>query len=432
MKRIIILVFILFLLTACSSSKEIPENEEITLTISANYDSYGLKTIAQKYEQDNPNIKIFFSSSTDDTQYLKKIETSLMSGTADDILIMGQVDYYNFAKNNLLVDFYELMRSDSSFSEDDYFTNTFESLEYNGGLYVFPLNLAFSMVGVNRHISDELLDTYMKYDKVYYRGLLNMLNRFNSEGRYYLEPNFSPFNMLTNEWNSFVDREKAICDFNNQRFIDLLKDSLEATPPVKNSSGNWYHITSRSSSGFDLEYETEISKQYMFYMAFNSNLQYIIPQQEEKVYTHFLPLTTEDGKLIVSSTKLAMSGNSNHKEAAWEFIKYAIDAKEEYGFDTLMSIKKSIIQKTYSEEIRRILDQATSTEGDIVFITDKEYAHDVAIEKIMNIAAMPLSYQKTDINNDFMKILEPFRLGIMTAEQIASDLQSKTELQLKE
>jgi ABC-type glycerol-3-phosphate transport system substrate-binding protein len=151
------------------------------------------------------------------------------------------------------------------------------------------------------------------------------------------------------------------------------------------------------------------------------------------VYTHFIPLTNEDGRLIVSTpTKLAISSNSNHKEAAWKFIKYAIDAREAFGFDSLMSIKKSIAQKTYSEEIRRILDQSTSSEGDIVFAADKEYAHDVAIKKLMNISAMPLVYAKSDSYSDYIKTLEQFRLGIMTAEQMASELQNKTEIWLKE
>jgi len=222
--------------------------EETTLTVWSLWDEYGISAWSQQYQELNPNVKIVHEAFTGDVQasYLRLLETKLMGGSAPDIFYVDRADYYAYANSGLLADFYELMDSDATFDRDDYFTNLFEAFEFKGGLYAFPLGFTFLMPGVNINISDELVESYTKLDAVRYRDLIDMHQRFNTDGRYRLDPNFTPSRVFFAEFNQYIDFENGTSDFSNKKLVDLLDDSLRSTAPNRDWStfifGTWSRL----------------------------------------------------------------------------------------------------------------------------------------------------------------------------------------------
>lgn len=439
-----LLVALLFYIAGCGKE---PEQEDglITVTITALDDHYGLRFYAREYERANPNVKVVVNrpiSAIFDglfapesfTDYSRHLEMGLMSNTGDDILCLNTIDYYKYADSGLLMDFYSLIKDDPDFDGDNYFMNVIEAFEYKGGLYVFPLNFEFQLMGVNLHVNSELVNAYKQYDKISTRDLLDLYQRFNP-GQYSLGYMLTPPLLLLTEMDSFVDREKATCDFTNQRFLDLLNDSRMATAKDQDwRSGFVYAVWS-------LEDETELAKKYMFQPAYSINLQYIIPQREDKNFTHFIPLVSDDGKATIGSlsppTQLAISKGSKHKEAAWEFIKYLIRAREfVYDSSNSIYINKSTTEKLYATNIQSCYYRPDLSESGLVFAEDREYALKAGMEKIMGTSSMPMRFPGSKVmyysDEEYWSIFEQCRLNVMSAEQVASWLQNRTEIRLKE
>ena len=438
-----LLVALLFCIAGCGKE---PEQDDglITLTITAFEDYYGLDLYAREYERENPNVKVVVNQPirANDSGYLaamanysKHLQTALMTNTADDILCTDFVDYYKYADSGLLADIYPFLENDPDFNEDDYFMNVIEAFKYKGGLYNFPLNFNVQLIGVNLHINNELVDAFKKYDKVSVWDLLDLYQKFNPS-QYYLYENFNPPRLLLAEIDSFVDREKGACDFINKRFLDLLNNSHIATA----KSYDW-RFEEYYDAWFSLEAETELSKKYMFQRVGKDSFQYIIPQKEDKNFTHFIPLASDDGKVMISTvfapTQIAVSMGSKHKEAAWGFIKYLIQARESayHGINS-MRINKSATEEVFAKDIQMFFNQPNLSELGIMFAEDKENSLKAGVEKIMKINSMPMHYAGSWVmyhyDNEFWDIFDQYRLGFMTAEQVASWLQNRTELRLKE
>ena len=109
----------------------------------------------------------------------------------------------------------------------------------------------------------------------------------------------------------------------------------------------------------------------------------------------------------------------------------------------IVETNRSATSDIYSRFIRRRLEDAGWVrsyygESDISFHADIEYAHGVAMERLMEISSMPLSIEFMGGSGGFRdavrphELLEQLRLGVMTTEQFVSELQSKASLYLME
>lgn len=128
------------------------KNKELsgTLTVSTVFDGY-IDILAEKFMDMHPNVEIIVERQEDNkVTYMYRIAIDLLSGTATDLIDLSALDINHKAQSGLLVNLYEFMDNDPKFNKSDYYTNIFEAMEYQGGLYAMPLSFQYDMVYISK------------------------------------------------------------------------------------------------------------------------------------------------------------------------------------------------------------------------------------------------------------------------------------------
>ena len=102
-------------------------------------------------------------------------QTLIAAGQGADIIFMS--NYYPmraFIEGGFLMDINELI--DTYSNRDYFFENILEALEINGQLYAFPLNFAFSFVGINADLPQEFIDRFVRLNSVTLNQLAVLYN----------------------------------------------------------------------------------------------------------------------------------------------------------------------------------------------------------------------------------------------------------------
>ena len=412
--------------TLASSSKP--------LTISVGFDwmTRDLETAAKLFKQTHPGADIIIKSSggdaatfdNDSGKYVTQTVTSLMAGKADDIFDGTEIPYVKLADSGLLAGFYPLMDADKNFRKADYYTNVFDAMSYKGQLYMFPLDIWYTLTGINNTAAPDVIKKYSQLTTISDAERVSFYKANGNTKSLSLCERFDPLFVITRNFDQFINYEKKTCDFKNNNFIQLVTD-------LKNLMGK-NTASNNVSYGIDLKKDAYDSQKYLFQDGYTDF--YLLKYKEFSGFRHFIPLATPDGKVyIYPVTKFCISEQSANKELAWEFIKFLTLPETNNQIKTLHSnINKASFKEAEIASLKKSVEDNKSQFGIYPVGDVQQTIRDVAAY-YDKINQMPMRYVSLENYTDILtKDTGLLNKGAMTPEQMASDLQNKISLSLNE
>jgi ABC-type glycerol-3-phosphate transport system substrate-binding protein len=270
------------------------------------------------------NVTKYSGYSMYDTQrYIDALYEALDTGTVDIFMVPHDAFLFDPAVSSRLEDLYTIMRSDPKFNEDDYMMNVIDAFSYKGGLYEFPLVYTWEYMTVNRLISTELTRAFATYQTISVNDLFELRNNINTGFRT-LYSGFDVYEAVRREMGTFIDYQQWTCDFNNQRFIDLLNNSIGVTgPEIDNLTYSELHIT------FD---EKNRLSTFPFNVAYHQHFHYILQPEQGPDFVLSTPFTDSKGRIVLGGGdpygpyRFSIAKNAENRDVAWEFLKYMTTA----------------------------------------------------------------------------------------------------------
>lgn len=262
---ILILVLIVCSLAGCSgSSKPGAANAKKDISGTISISTYNtdrlLEEAAQKFEKLHPGVKVEIKEYTTpeviqidaDTMvskpgdpeksmenYIKNINTELMSGKGADIISVRKLPYKKYISRNMFADLKPLMESDQNYDASKYYENLFDAVKFNNGLYTLPIDYSYDLLGSDTPINGNDKQWNWRDFLSASQSVLN--NGTAPKGCKYIMP-YSDESLFSSIFEQncsrFVNDEKKTANFISQEFLDLLKlckDLADKQQLMKNS-----------------------------------------------------------------------------------------------------------------------------------------------------------------------------------------------------
>ena len=414
-----------------------------TLTISQLSTQQHLNVAISRFTALHPDVEIVLNTFENDFQrFNMQVPTQLMAGAADDIIEVGALPLFDLADRGKAVDLLPLMQNDPDFNEDDFFMNVLNAFKYRGGLYAFPMTFSyevtgintFSLYGVNSGNSEEIIERFSRMGTISFRQMLDLYLGIEDRAGLFLKPKVNALSYIRRNLNDFIDFENNTANFLNDEFIRTLNDWKEVTDPQLIAGGRLPVMS--GFTGVCRCHETEFASRYLF-ADYGMALSYDVffPHAEQELFTHFIPVATDDGEILVGSGRIFfINSASGNVELAWEFLKFlATDPDVYFGWPLGIPTNREVFRNTIAHPINNAVgvwaQQGRYVDGEIEEITKSIF------ERVSAFNEMPMRHS-TDFWGDHSVMLEEiitsFYRGVLTAEQAAEQLQNRISLFLME
>ena len=407
-----------------------------TLYISQCFDFYELERSIEEFKLLHPNTEIILNKYDGDVdRYTQQVTTMLMAGNADDVLDATGINNSSPAAKVYFTDIFPLMQKDPSFAEEDYYMSVFDGMAVNGKLTAFPIFFNYSLVGLNNTIigsgARELAEYYKSLDRITYSELLDLYHNLNNNFGRYVYKDIDAITVINASINDFVDYENNVCDLNNERFIHLINNAKSATLPQRIAYGELGLLHGKYMS---ITNQEEAALQYLFDDVLASDYQAFFPMQDGELFAHYIPTTSENGKLMLIPTKrFCISEASENKELAWEFIKYLTTPEaNENNIIPSFPVHRPLFKEYIEKEITLAVDYWRNEGYNVDGETTDIVAHVLAVYNKFN--EMPMHYHEgiISVGETVREVLTQFHNDLLSAEQAALELQNKISLHLME
>lgn len=272
---------------------------------------------------------------------LNKFNSDMVSGESVDIIDLSTIPFDRYADKGLFVNLLPYME-ESGMSEDDFLANVMGKYKVGDGIYAVLPTFAISSIAVaDSRFPDRSgwnMEEFMNTFKDTPAEELTDLNNLD----YYLSLT------LFSDLDSFIDWDTGRCEFSKQEFFDILDYS-------KGFAADEY-LYDWETSTFDKIKSGKVNIVNM-YMYNVEDYQYFNEMFDHDLKVIGYPSENGTGSRFVASgdtSALAISSQSKHKDAAWEFLSTFID--EEFqdriateGMYAGFPIRKSSLQKMYEK-----------------------------------------------------------------------------------
>jgi len=406
--------------------------------------------IADEFSHIHPDVKITLSTYNflEFRQYRESIRFPIMSGQglADDIVQSNCFTPWDYLKQDwMFVDLLELMENDPGFIIDDYYMNVFEGLAVNGKLFEFPIDFLYLVIGISSDAPAEIIERFKQFDAITFSEVFDLYFDIQDRGDRYVSGYIDAQLLFQRNLSAFIDFENRTCNVNSPRFVKLISDAKNATNPEKVRAGRIGDDGEDMWMGFLPEAEMkEYAAKHYFHISFCTNYQLFMPTDEEKTFTHFIPLLSESGKLGIQSAVETWSipTTSKNKEVAWEFLKFMatkegnkkrlgdqmfvqfVPNKDFFRYNlpiTLENFAESSI-RNYGAPLNSFRNDAAGHSTKIVDMFDR-------------YNQMPMEWYwlwDSSLSGYVHEIFRAFYADTITAEQAASELHNRVSLLLME
>jgi multiple sugar transport system substrate-binding protein len=433
------------------NAKQSEASGPVTVTLSVKSSNRFLDLAKQKFEESHPGIKIEIKETIaapksdgkmvlrngekpdpkDTEKFVTTVNTELMSGKASDIIVTdGSFPYKKYADKKLLENIGDLMKNDSSFKRDDYYTNVFDAMVYKNAIYALPAKLS-----INWLIGDQaaLGGAKIADSKWTWKDFKEVVEPFaqdaNKDG---VQDGFALINtdaaalfslMVDSSYGKLVDWSAK--KFDSQSFTDMLKLS-KAMSDAK-------LVTKERLDRANVLFQTFTPMQYedmimILQMQFAGNgALYNVPSYNDA-----------KGLSFTSDTLLSINAKSKQKKEAWEFVKFMLSEEMQTTRDLMGFAVHKKASQARQEQLKEIGASNGKMQLRMMGPDGKQFSPKPAeqkdIDRIEQALASVRSYAETDPT--VMAIIEqeaaPFFSGQKSAEEVAKTVQNKVNTYLQE
>lgn len=325
-------------------------------------------------------------------------------------------DVVELGKKGIAEDLYGLMDADDELSADKFIPSGLKSMEYDGKLYAISPSFGMeTLVG-----KAELLE---KYDEWSFKTMYELHEEYPDAdilGGITRSLALMEFMMYSDD--VFYDKETKECSFTDEEFVKMLE--LVSTLPES------------------VDYETPLAEQ----IKQNDILLYAkqVSDQSVRVMDRYydgcdiryigFPSKNNSGAVLKYQNYLILSGQSEHKEAAWEFMKNMLQNCD------IMESCYSVLQSRFEEQIESELEKSST--GRYTSQYSDMYGTSIELETLTQAQAQVIydlvdsakrsSGFDLDIYNIVTEEAQYYFSGARSAEETAAVIQDRVQLYLEE
>jgi multiple sugar transport system substrate-binding protein len=396
----------------------IPANTEKTLTIVTQGENGFIDFAAKKYMERNPGVAVVINShqpeevtgSRDKTEYNAEeeiskftqiINTSLMSGNAEDIIDVSSLSWAALADAGHLLNLKESL----GLSEDDYYLNAITAYGYNAAQYAIPLSFSFTGFRFDKAFTETEIPVNLTLDKLVDLSLRHPENPLFSDsggGQNAVSIAEMYFGM---DFFEYIDLETKEARLDDGRFQALLeKVSLIAD-------------NARTAEGDEIPVLWE-----------NGIYNAALCTQGTEDYTGVFLLTNDKGLSLFSPVGFlpAVNANSKNKELAIDFMRFILSEEMQSSPELLFN---PVNKKAAAALAAQIL---VSAEADGYAPENFDIEANIVLYNSMADNLGAVRYSDWFVRNFMIEEMSRYFEGQVTAEQAAASLQATINTYLKE
>lgn len=333
-----IFLILVICLSACSNMAEENKMSEVTTLVLATFDnnSYLQKQVELFNQTSNDyqiEIQRYERAEQMEEDGILLLQREIVSGKGPDIIDFGSGYTTSDVVGAYTEDLYSYMATEN---QEDYFENVLTAFSYGERLYAVPLGFTLeSFVGTKKNLGDrsswtieEMVECYgeQKNGKILYPGAFK-IDVFGT--------------LLTGSMEYYIDWNTGTCDFAGEEFREVME--------FCNGFPDHLEITEDFSVKHAFMNDVAMLMPVRFSTVYDICRAELIFDEQEIEYIGF-PVESTCGTIIQAcGPVLAISRNSTHKDAAWEFISWCLSKSCQSGLPSGFPVCRSAFEEQIAE-----------------------------------------------------------------------------------
>lgn len=433
---LLLLIILVLTVAGCSSQTKEEDGEVETLTLGTWGVSDAMTQAVEEYNKSQSDYTIEIKDyakydnyeSDNPEDFVKgktKLNMDIASGNMPDIINTVGIDRTYFAKNDGFANIYDLMKSDKDFSKDSILPNYLTANEVDNGLYWLSPDFFVDTLFANKDLSKGL----QNWSTEEFVDIANSLN----EDKIEIMGGQDPVHFMTfiGAGNQFLNEATESVHYDEPVFKKALEFSKRINPSkgYTEDDGDWEKWVNEVDAKKYQNGERLLTRGEL--RSFNDYLGYQALFGEEPVTMIGYPtLDGSSGHYFGQGLDVyAISSSSSAPEAAWDFIKVAlntdVETDQHQGFPIMMDRLEENLQKSITE----YTDGSYSNDGVNLHI-DKPTEED--LDEFMKFLKSIDVFANYGDTSEIYGLYDDFYAGTKTSSEVAQILQDKYELYFKE
>lgn len=299
----------------------LPETNKIKLTLGLFFDvNMVVERTVSDFNRYNPDyeieVKVYMPSGYGFAEALSDFNLDLITGNMPDIMIIHvttEMPVNSYFDKGVFEDLYEYIDADPDMKRDDYVTSVLKYLETDEKLYTISDSFNIqTLIGKTSLVGTDMGWTWTEFFEFLDRNPdavpLSTADALFSNIYFVLQ-------MIINSIDTFIDAEAGISNFDSPEFLAI----LEYAKRFPDQSVNNYMNVSDYRTDSRLLLLTHI-RDFRYYDLTKFETFF----GEEITYKGFPTNDGGSGSLFYLQRRFGISSKSEHKEGAWEYIKYVM------------------------------------------------------------------------------------------------------------
>ncbi len=292
------------------------------ITVSCFFEDEFLTTAADKFMESYPEVTVTinaFNQTTDSASvenYQTFLNTKLMSGKAEDIILNSFLPVTKYSRMGVFEDLRNYISQTPEWTEENYFMNVITSAEEkDGAIYLLPYTAKFDAVGFSQELLSQKPGVEKELQNKSFGECMDIAKRMymNTEksNAFLIQLNDLSYAnyLIEDSLRQFLDTDSKTANINSEDYIRLIQNVKELSEEdafgrdVDFYNGEYYYAATR-------DYDVQAA----FYEV--DNMAPICCSR---------PVTDRDGNIAINAnTCFVMNSASKNKPLAWEFMKYLL------------------------------------------------------------------------------------------------------------
>ncbi|MDR2546174.1 MAG: ABC transporter substrate-binding protein [Lachnospiraceae bacterium] len=417
-------------------NEELPEKETLVIGGVSFFIDDSLRAAVAEFNATHPlyrlEIKQYANDNTDYNEGITQFNLDIVNGKGPDIIVLPQgISMWLYAERGVLTNLYPFI--DNNLERSDFQENVIKAYESDGQLFGMPvfyqirtLIAPASEVGdIKKWNLDEMisyannqLPDSRVFDDHSKSGVLSLCLRANGE--------------------ALVDWTSDESGFQRELFLKILYFANQFTPD------HLYVYNDDIIDRIQIEKQIQLLSGMVGNYNFDHQL-YTAYFGEQLAYLGF-PSESGNGNLITSVSVLAINQNSQHKEAAWDFISSMLTEEFQTRTFIMSSLSFPILKSAHEVIIERAMEVKYDYEDGIKkeqpfekirvgdFVVDIYAATERDIEAVRNLinSADKIRIYDEQIINIVMEEAQYFFSGAKSAEEVADIAENRIRIYVNE
>ncbi|MEA4895636.1 MAG: extracellular solute-binding protein [Oscillospiraceae bacterium] len=408
MRRFVSIIAIAFLLTqlAACSDYEINENNSeapsgkgrTELILATDTNSSSLSSIISSFNKNSENysIKVVYYNTLE--QNIDQLRTAIIAGNPPDIYAFTQNPFVE-VKIPIYEDLLPYLDGDPIYGRDTFMPSLFNTITRDGCLYYIPYDFFVNTFTARESIVGVRSGITMEEASEFARDMGSYVNVFPAwMSRETLLAYVVKFSIA-----KFIDPATGECNFLNPEFIDLL-EQCKAHP----------YSPSESSFGSNL-LENSLLQSFTAFIGLHNAY---------GTDYSFVGFPTEDsnGSTFEINLRFSISAQSQHKDAAWDFVRTVINDENQKNVTFFPSTQS---------ELDRQAEIVLEGDPSKTQIKLEQFEVD-RFNSLINSITMISDGTDTTLYNIIKEEAMAFFAGDKTAEEASKLIQSRASLYIEE